>query len=107
MKRVNTNTNFWELLQSFRQFQDSGSLRSAIFQASENIPKFHMPEIPKTYQSKIDYTSLGIIRESEMPFVESLPIVSKPDGNCLFNSISLLLAGDLSLTYEIKVIFFC
>ena len=79
-------------------------LREVVKAISRRLPVFTvMATMPRCYEGNIDYISLTIIRQSATCYRDVIPIESLPNGNCLFNSVSLLLCGDNSLTPEIKV----
>ena len=80
------------------------TLRFVLQSIGSRLPKFEIPKnVDKKYQTNIDYISLAILRQSDMPYGDKIPLISKADGNCLFHSVSILLVGNLSMSQEIKV----
>ena len=98
---------YGELLKAISELKCPQTLRCTLKTIASRLPKvdsFKMNVNP--YESNIDYVSLLILRKSALPYGYKIPLTSEADGNCLFHSVSLLLAQDLSLSLEIKVINF-
>lgn len=97
---------FEGLLNYLSGITDPGYLRSCIQTISSQLEPFALTDTyANNFPAKIDYTSLAILRESDIEYGHLIPLSSLADGNCLFNSISILL-GDMSLRFEIKVNFY-
>ena len=56
----------------------------------------------KIYEPRLDLVSVYILR-SIGKFTDLCPLLTTPDGSCLFNSISVLLSGSERLTVELRL----
>ena len=98
--------NFNEYLLAIELAKSSLQVREMLQELGRSMSPIG-PVIPQeSILAGIDYVSLAIMHESQLDYGAEIPVESYPDGNCLFNSVSILISGNQSMASELKVNFF-
>ena len=104
-RRYHQMTNYSEILSNIQEIKSAAKLREFLISTEKLLSPIEVPSTkPVAYATSMDYISMAILRKTPFQYGNCIAVQSVGDGNCLFNSLSILLIGTDSLAFELKVI---